>query len=264
LIKFFTNTFLLTALGAGFLYAETCYHLNIDIYRIPDQLIFIILATLGLYNSIQVLSSVFYKQTPKNPLFIVQLILSLVSAAYCGWFLKDLEIDSLIFIGHLVLIGVAYVLPVFGKPLRELPFLKILIIVYVWTTATVILPIRLNLWNSDVFYAVLYNRLIFVFMLSLAFDMCHRAVDIKDSLATLPTVFGTKISYLAIPLGILGIVTSLNISPQYGVIMAVIDFSTAILLFQSPSLSQSKLFEILLDTVMYLKFLLLYWSTKIG
>jgi hypothetical protein len=248
-------------LGAGFLYAESCYHLNIDIYLIPNQLLFIMLATLGLYNLIQILPSIIKKNIVKNDYFYINAIIGVLSSVYCIWFASDLEYEKLLFVGHLCLIGIAYSLPIFGTSLRHIPFIKTILIVYVWTAATVILPIKLNFWNSEVLYSVLLNRLIFVLMITLAFDICHRTIDIKDKLATLPAVIGNKVSYLAIPLGLIGIITSLNISTQYGVIMAVIDFSAAILLFQSPSLSKVKIFELALDATMFLKFSLLFISS---
>jgi hypothetical protein len=261
LIKFLTHTYLFTALGAGFLYAESCYHLNIDIYLIPNQLLFIVLATLGLYNLIQILPSLVKKSIPKSSYFYINAIIGFLSLIFCLWFVSDLEYEKLLFIGHLCLIGVAYSIPVFGTSLRHIPFIKTILIVYVWTAATVILPIKLNFWNSEVLYSVLLNRLVFVSMISLAFDISHQSIDVKDKLATLPTVFGNKVSYLAIPLGLMGIATSLNVSAQYGVIMAVIDFSTAILLFQSPSLCKVKIFELVLDASMFLKFTLLFLSS---
>lgn len=252
---------MLTAFGAGFLYAETCYHLNIDVFAIKDQILFILMATLALYNGIRCTNQLLKSKNERDLLFFSNILLCIVGMSYCLWYAQKMEYDALLYAGHLLFLGIAYVLPIFGKPLRDIPFLKLVIIVYVWTAFTAVLPVKLNLWNSDVFYPVFFNRLNFILMMSLAFDICHRIDDAKQQLATLPTVFGEKVAYLSVPLGLFGIITSLNISPQYGVIMAVVDFSTAVLFFQSPSLSRSKVFILLLDLVMFLKFSLLAAST---
>lgn len=257
LTKFLTNTYIFTAIGAVFLYAESCYHLNIDIFRIYDQFLFIFCATLGLYNFIQLLPF-------KSKAFsFLHAAIALPALAYCGWFLSHEDIPVLLYVGHLALMGAAYSLPILGKPLREIPFLKIFVIIYVWSAATVVIPIRLNWWNSDVFYPVLVSRIIFVTMIALAFDIVHQPEDASKGLITFPTVFGEKVKYVAFPLGLLGIFYSILISVQYGVIMAVADFGVTILLFQAHSLRRGKLFPLTLDLMLCLKFALLYLSETV-
>jgi hypothetical protein len=193
----------------------------------------------------------------------VQAAISIPALGYCAWFLSKVSFPVLLYTGHLGLIGLAYAMPLFGKPLREIPFLKIFVIIYVWAAATVVLPVRLNWWNSDVFYPVLTSRILFITMIALAFDIVHQPEDAAKGLITFPTVFGEKVKYIAIPLGLFGIFYSITISVQYGVIMAVADFGVTILLFQAHSLRSSKSFALALDLMLCLKFGLLYLSEKI-
>ncbi len=94
------------------------------------------------------------------------------------------------------LISLGYVLPFLGigkrqkLRLRDLNWIKIFLIAIVWGYVTVILPIlevRSILWSD---FLILLERMIFIFMITLPFDIRDSRVDAYNHVKTIPVVYG--------------------------------------------------------------------------
>jgi 4-hydroxybenzoate polyprenyltransferase len=78
--------------------------------------------------------------------------------------------------------------------LREIPFLKIFLISFVWSSSTVLLPIIQSGINYDKenIIGILLERFLFVFAITIPFDIRDMEADARMSLKTIPVVAGKK------------------------------------------------------------------------
>ncbi len=88
--------------------------------------------------------------------------------------------------------------------LREIPFLKIFLISFVWSTATTIIPVIHNessLFNLSVI-ATLTERFFFIFAITIPFDIRDMESDLQAGLKTIPLKLDKNksilISYIAL------------------------------------------------------------------
>ena len=90
-----------------------------------------------------------------------------------------------------------YVLPLFGgKRLRDFPFLKMLILVSVWSMVTVLLPYAYIGQAYDInFMLLMTERSIFVFSIALAFDIRDIDFDRLLKTKTIPMFIGRENSF---------------------------------------------------------------------
>ncbi len=82
--------------------------------------------------------------------------------------------------------------------LKDIGWLKIIILAVVWTIVTAVLPILY--WQKNPFdlpYELLL-RFVFLFILCLAFDLRDMQVDLEAGIYTLPNKFGVKNTYYLI------------------------------------------------------------------
>ena len=97
--------------------------------------------------------------------------------------------------------SLAYVLPVFGgKRLRDLPYIKIFTIAFIWAFVTVILPTQEynNILDNHLRWMFL-ERTLFIFALTIPFDIRDIDVDTKTNVKTIPLSIGVqKAKYLGI------------------------------------------------------------------
>lgn len=117
---------------------------------------------------------------------------------FCSFELTAVHIIALIPIG---LISIGYTIPVIpghGKNigLREIPGLKIFIISLIVSSVTVFLPVisaRNDIYIND--YEILFlfaERFLFVFALTIPFDIRDMAYDRIKLTKTIPVIFGEK------------------------------------------------------------------------
>ncbi len=109
-----------------------------------------------------------------------------------------LKFITIIYILHLGLISTLYNVPekAYKKslfPLRSIPLLKVFLIAYVWASVSAILPIidldkSLNLQNVLVFLM----QFLFIFSITLPFDIRDFRTDYKKRIITTPHVIGIK------------------------------------------------------------------------
>ncbi|MCB9274669.1 MAG: hypothetical protein H6564_11565 [Lewinellaceae bacterium] len=92
------------------------------------------------------------------------------------------------------LISLAYVLPFFrGRRLRDLNYIKIFLIAIAWSWITVYLPaLELGLSRNIPMMAMVLERALFVFALTLPFDIRDLEVDRFTGVRTLPSMLGAR------------------------------------------------------------------------
>ena len=107
------------------------------------------------------------------------------------YLINPISVSSLILLLSIGLICVFYITPVFGKSLRQLPFLKSLVIAWCWTLALIAFPFS----NEHVEWLGFNTELIvfpcYFFALTIPFDIQDVDRD-PPFLRTLPQVIGIK------------------------------------------------------------------------
>jgi len=82
--------------------------------------------------------------------------------------------------------------------LREIPYLKLFVIAFVWSTTTILLPVihtERDLNNVDVIL-MLFERFLFVLAITIPFDIRDLNVDKSVGLKTIPIRIGERRSWL--------------------------------------------------------------------
>ena len=107
-----------------------------------------------------------------------------------------LDWATILFLGHLGFITFWYLFPLplgFKKlpPLRRTPFLKIFLIAYVWSSGVYLLPLLHEAWSWNTLIGFL-ERLLFLFAITLPFDMKDLEEDTKMQLKTIPSQIGVQ------------------------------------------------------------------------
>src|SRR6185437_4479282 len=78
--------------------------------------------------------------------------------------------------------------------LRQIPFLKIFLISFVWSVATILLPIIQSekMFNQIHVWIMLLERFLFIFAITIPFDIRDMVADETSGLRTLPLLIGEK------------------------------------------------------------------------
>ena len=161
------------------------------------------------------------------------------------------------------LCSLGYVLPIFGKGkklrLRDFSGLKIFMVAIVWAYVTVLLPaLELGIWNSKVLW-VFIERSLFVFAITLPFDIRDLKVDGHNEVQTIPSWIGiTKTIQLAGVLLLLFLIIVFYIySIPVFIAMLISALSTLYFVYLSPKQTHDYFFTALMDGTMILQFALI-------
>ena len=170
---------------------------------------------------------------------------------------------------HLILvpaacISFAYVLPFIGthkKRLRDIAYLKIFLIAFVWSFVTVALPII----NAEQTFGrqeflMLLERFLFIFTITLPFDIRDLAIDNSNAVRTIPTLIGTAAT---LNLGYISLFAWLALVLfTYGITLFVPFCLTASICFfllrKSTTHQHDYFFTAGVDGLMLIQFLLVY------
>src|SRR6185369_13593853 len=104
---------------------------------------------------------------------------------------------SIFFLAHVGFISLAYSVPVLAKGsknLRGVKLLKIFLIMYVWAASTVVMPAvgtELPIFQRDV-VLLFIERALFIFAITLPFDIRDYESDIKNKVVTIPGIIGIR------------------------------------------------------------------------
>ncbi len=122
----------------------------------------------------------------KGLLSIMIIVFGLISA-YTFFQLSRNEIIAIIFFAF---ISVWYVIPLFGRRLRDYPIIKIFLVALVWAAIATFIP----LYKSDIELtkriAIFIEKYFFIFALVIPFDIRDIEFDCSLKVPTLPNKFG--------------------------------------------------------------------------
>ena len=188
--------------------------------------IFVAVATFFLYNIHKPITFFLKKQLVDDQRFLKTKsfstplsILTILAGLFCLYFFFNIKTATQLSLLVAAFFSLAYVLPVFGgKRLRDLPFVKIFTIAFVWAFVTVILPVQEfgNILDSHV-KLMFSERALFIFALTIPFDIRDLDVDAKTNVKTIPLSIGVQnAKYLGI-LALLGCVFIVFVLNKQGV-----------------------------------------------
>ncbi len=111
------------------------------------------------------------------------------------WYFFQLSINVQIAVVLPGIFSLAYVFPLFGKErrLRDFNQIKIYLVAFVWAWVTVVLPIveAGNVFSWSLF-AMFIERALFIFAITLPFDIRDISVDDHSEVSTIPVIIGVE------------------------------------------------------------------------
>lgn len=200
---------------------------------------------------------------------------AILSVSLGAYFFFQLSFDIQLVIVLPALFSLGYIIPFVGLGqqrklrLRDYGGLKIFLVAFVWAFVTVLLPI----WNAQGIYIntnlflLFLERFIFVFAITLPFDIRDVEVDLFNNVKTIPTIIGVSNTiYLANALLIIFMVLAWinygRMSPFVLVALVLSGITTMWLVAHSPKRKDDYYFSGALDGTMILQTLLVclsYW-----
>lgn len=203
-LRFVVHGHVVLALGAAaqVWWTDDLLHMHADARLIG----FVALAALAAYGTMRLLrmnvpelggsaTMIWYRTHARIMVALVSV--SAIAAIALGWPLRGLIVHALWLPG---LLAAFYILPMGitrGRPigLRRIPFLKALIIAFVWASIAVVLPGTFELdgspFISDDIWWIMSIWLSYFLAIAIAFDIRDLPYDLP-SLHTIPQVFGAR------------------------------------------------------------------------
>ena len=202
---FLINSNIYISLAAVLLTVEAQIQLGMQPQWHP-YLFIIFFATMLEYNFHRLITLLLRKETLESEKytwlrnnvtsFYVLMVVSVVGFFIAGLFAKKQVIVTLLPIG---IITIFYSLPIFKTKaklfrLREISILKIFLISAVWALSTVLLPVIQAGKYFDVvnILLMLAERMLFIFAITIPFDIRDMESDVHADLKTIPTLIGEK------------------------------------------------------------------------
>ena len=198
-----------------------------------------------------------------------------------GIFISVLSLNKqiLLFLFPLFLVSVLYATPFSRKMdslkrLRQLPFLKIFLVAGVWSAVTVLLPVIANDFKNLFSVQVIFTfcmRFIFLFAITIPFDVRDMEVDERNHIKTFPVVMGEKkaiqLSVIALTFFILMyacsgfFVSEIDNKIKFGYILS--GWLSIAFVFQSLRNKREYFTSFWIEGLMLMQFVLIYIFTKI-
>ncbi|MEM0992463.1 MAG: UbiA family prenyltransferase [Bacteroidota bacterium] len=200
---------------------------------------------------------------------IIYAILGAVGAAISFLYLSWASKLSLIIPAFLSL---GYVLPAFSRQrrLRDIHFLKIFLIAIVWTWVGVVLPaLETNFsFEQQAIWWMMLEKLLFIFAVTLPFDIRDLAIDQHTNVKTIPALLGaSKSKILAIASLVLMLVCcSLNVlsglyQMQHFLAFVLHAILTGFVIYAADKDRHDYYFTGILDGTITLQFLMLHFTS---
>lgn len=196
--------------------------------------------------------------------------LTLIALVFSVFLTFKINFETLLILIPPGLIALAYPIKIkSGFRLRNIPFFKVFLIALVWAFVTLLFPLvdehDYTVLKKGSTHLLFWQRFLFIFAITLPFDIRDLKYDIKDKLKTFPVVFGkstTKIIAVFSLLLFLGLLlTHLNIYPQTisysqltGFFISTI-IAAGLIVFSSEKRSEMY-YSLVLESTMILQFFL--------
>lgn len=205
ILKAIIHSNLFISVAALLLTVETQIQLGLRPQWHP-YLFLIFFATIFEYNVHRLFTILFFPQALNSPkhLWVKEnkvLFYIVVSFSVIGFLLTLLQakFSVLLALSPLALLTVFYSIPIANSHkeifrLREIPYLKIFLIAIVWSVVTVLLPLiyhnaEINFFN---YIGIILERFLFVFAITIPFDIRDMEEDTASNLKTIPLQLGKK------------------------------------------------------------------------
>ena len=156
--------------------------------------------TLGIYNLHSIVGIRFLKKIPKNfsprfafienypAFFYSNLILSSLGSIFCLFFIPYYKFYTLV---PALILGIMYTFPILGNwRLRDLSFLKVFLVGFVWAWITVYFPLVNQIEDYYKFCIPFIERFLFIFAITLPFDIRDIAIDQLEKVNTITHSLG--------------------------------------------------------------------------
>lgn len=209
--KFLINTNIYISLAAVFLTIETQVQLGMQPQWKP-YLFIIFFATIFEYNLHRLVTVITKKESlddnkhkwVKDSPILLYIIVAISVIGFIAAIMMAKK-EVLITLAPFAALTVFYSMPVFKNSrylfrLREIAFVKIFLISIVWSVVTIILPVIQtgNKYETTHILLMLLERFLFVFAITIPFDIRDKYADKKVGLKTIPLAIGdTKAIALA-------------------------------------------------------------------
>ncbi|MDB4728145.1 UbiA family prenyltransferase [Saprospiraceae bacterium] len=202
--------------------------------------------------------------TFKNHIIIYAFLAGFGSAYY--FFRSNLNVQLALIIP--ALISLAYVLPFLNgkRRLRDLGIIKIFLIAIVWAWVTVVLPsLEMNEFNDPAVWIMAVERALFIFAITLPFDIRDLKVDAHNQVSTIPSKIGILKTKRLGMFVLIGMVILVQINYQIGFYVKPVSFalllsiiSTYYLIQNSDKNQHDYYFTGAMDGTMIFQFLLVW------
>jgi 4-hydroxybenzoate polyprenyltransferase len=273
LINFLLYSNIYIAFCAVAMTAQTLYVFDINIKTSPALLGLVFFSTLVIYALHRLVSLSKVDKSLEVERFNVigtykrhiQIYagLGIVGGAVCFFFLNPPTQYALVIPA---LLSLAYVIPFMGNKklrLRDVHFVKIFLIAIVWSYVTVLLPFlehEIAIGIREL--GVLLERILFIFVITLPFDLRDWEIDQKNQVRTIPATIGVKNTlWLALFILVIWAVLVFQIyTLAITVALFISGISTGILVYYSPQQKHDYYFTALMDGTMILQYALVFLS----
>ena len=183
--------------------------------------------------------------------------LGILGGAICFFFLNRSTQYALVLPA---LLSLGYVIPFMGNKklrLRDVHFIKIFLIAIVWSYVTVLLPfLEFGIPIDFRALGILLERMLFIFVITLPFDLRDWEIDKKNQVRTIPATIGVK-NTLRLAFFVL-LIWCWLIFQIYTLPIALALFisgiSTGIFVYYSPRQKHDYYFTALMDGTMILQY----------
>jgi 4-hydroxybenzoate polyprenyltransferase len=249
---------------------QTLYILNLKGHSNPALLGLIFFSTLCIYALHRVMSVEKMDKALNVERFnviaeykshiLIYIIISIIGGGICFFYLKNSTQLALLIPA---ILSLAYVVPFLGIQklrLRDLHFVKIFLIAIVWSYVTVILPlIEFEFLLEDQALGMIIDRFLFVFLITLPFDLRDWEIDKRNNVITIPAKIGVKntliLIYLVLIIWLLLVwqIYTFNIA----LALTISGVSTGFFISFAPSQKHDYYFTALLDGTMIIQCLLI-------
>ncbi len=189
--------------------------------------------------------------------------LALIGGAVCFFYLP-LRVQLVLVIP--ALFSIAYVLPFLGSErtmrLRDVDMIKIFLVAGVWAYVSVLLPaVEAGLWYEKKVWLMFAERCLFVFAITLPFDIRDLKVDRHNKVNTLPAQLGvsTTLRLAFVLMSLFIILAYANYYTPAFFALSVSAVLTSIFIYLSPRFTHDYYFTGLMDGTMILQFALCYY-----
>ncbi|MEZ4885079.1 MAG: UbiA family prenyltransferase [Chitinophagales bacterium] len=245
-----------------------------------DELLAIVgLSTMACYvlarlASLEEMNQMFRQPQNRTQLFYLLCVLMFTTSTACFYLFWQLKSTVQIVLVSAAAITVLYTLPLIPsksgwKKLRDIGMLKIFLIAFIWTISTAVLPVlQCNASFQDPHtWLVILEKALFIFAITLPFDIRDMDYDQSRNLKTIPQVIGVEktieLAYFCLAaLGLIALINYLFLPshPQVSIFIALLISyrSTAVLIQQTKTDRPDQFYTGLLDATILLQFLLVW------